>query len=345
MSINNGVLPIALTMGDPSGIAPDITLLAWKHMHNQTPETPFFYIGDADHLAYRAELLGLSVPIQHINNVHECATIFHKALPVLHTDIANPKACGQACPENAPMIIQSIKTAVQLTTDKQACAIVTNPINKAVLYSQGFNHHGHTEFLASLTTGNENDAIMMLTAQDLRVVPLTTHVSLKDAIHAITPNAVTNMIIRLHHECIHQLGITNPRIAVAGLNPHAGEGGSMGYEDMLIITPAIEHAQDINPDITVSGPLSADTLFHSDARKNYDIALCMYHDQALIPVKTIDFHGGVNVTLGLPITRTSPDHGTAFPIAGTGTANPNSLINAITTASHMATTSQNGTKP
>lgn len=330
--------PLAVTMGDPAGIGPDITLQAWHQTHERGH--PFFYIGDASHLSQRANQLGLSISVQKINHPCDCVSVFRRALPVLHMDITNTNACGTACPENAPAIIQSITTAVELVTHHHACAIVTNPINKAVLYSHGFTHRGHTEFLASLTTGVESDAIMMMTCDKLRVVPLTTHVSIRDAIDGVTPPAITNMVLRLYDECVHKLDIVNPRIAVAGLNPHAGEQGAMGYEDMLIIAPALEQARYIKPNLQVTGPLPADTLFYDDARRTYDIALCMYHDQALIPLKTLDFHGSVNVTLGLPIIRTSPDHGTAFAIAGTGTANPSSLVNALTMAFYMAHSQQ-----
>ena len=335
-------LPMAVTMGDTAGIGSDITVLAWQQHHTTLP--PFFYVGDASHLARRARTLGLNIPIQKINAPQDTMDVFKRALPVIHMDIANPDACGEACTANAPMIIESIKSCTQYVLDGHASAMVTNPINKSVLYSAGFNHPGHTEYLAHLSTGDATDAIMMLACghwneggdNSLRVVPLTTHLSLRDAIDAVTPTAITEMILRLNHECKTKLGIANPRIAVAGLNPHAGEDGAMGHEEMMIITPAIEHAREIDPTITVTHPLPPDTLFHAEARASYDIALCMYHDQALIPLKTLDFHGGVNVTLGLPMIRTSPDHGTAFSLAGTGTANPNSFINAIHHAHNMA---------
>ena len=326
--------PIALTMGDTAGIASDITLLAWHQQHRHLP--PFFYVGDASHLARRAQKLGINIPIQKINTPADTIDVFKRALPVINIDLPNSDACGTACPENAPAIVRSIDTCTKYVMDGDACAIVTNPINKSVLYGTGFSHAGHTEYLAHLTTGDESHAIMMLACDGLRVVPLTTHLSLRDAIDAVTPTAITEMILRINHECKTKLGIANPRIAVAGLNPHAGENGAMGHEDMMIITPAIEQAQHIDPTLNVTHPLSADTLFHEHARLSYDVALCMYHDQALIPLKTIDFHGGVNITLGLPIIRTSPDHGTAFSLAGTGDANPNSLINAMKQAGIMA---------
>ena len=331
---HDSIAPIALTMGDTAGIASDITLMAWHHHHTTLP--PFFYGGDASHLARRARALGLNIPIQKINAPQDTTDVFRRALPVIHMDVADPDACGCECSANAPMIIKSIDACTKYVLDGQASALVTNPINKSVLYSAGFSHHGHTEYLAHLSTGNETDAIMMLACDDLRVVPLTTHLSLRRAIDAVTPPAITEMILRLNHECKTKLGITSPRIAVAGLNPHAGENGAMGHEDMMIITPAIEQAREIDPTLQVTDPLPADTLFHADARATYDIALCMYHDQALIPLKTLDFHGGVNVTLGLPMIRTSPDHGTAFTLAGTGDANPNSLIHAIQYAHSMA---------
>ena len=326
--------PIALTMGDTAGVASDITLLAWHQQHKTLP--PFFYVGDASHLARRASQLGLNIPIQKINTPIDALDVFKRALPVINLDLLEPDACGTACAENASVIIKSIDACTGYVMNGDASAIVTNPINKSVLYGAGFNHPGHTEYLAHLSTGNETDAIMMLACDTLRVVPLTTHLSLRHAIDAVTPTAITEMILRINHECKTKLGITNPHIAVAGLNPHAGENGAMGHEDMLIITPAIEQAQAIDPTLNVTPPLSADTLFHADARTTYDVALCMYHDQALIPLKTLDFHGGVNITLGLPIIRTSPDHGTAFALAGTGDANPNSLINAIKQAGIMA---------
>ena len=257
-------------------------------------------------------------------------------MPILHRPLAAHPKPGIIDPATAKGVIAAIDEGVALVMAGKAAALVTNPIQKEALYSAGFRHQGHTDYLASLAskTGHKFHEVMMLVARDLRTVPLTVHIPLKDVLAALN----TGMIVSQAHVVANDLqkyfGIMRPRIAFTGLNPHAGENGTMGREEQTIIIPAINQLR--AEGLTVAGPLPADTAFHEEARANYDAILCMYHDQALIPVKTLDFHGGVNVTLGLPFIRTSPDHGTALGIAGTGKANPQSLIAALKLAGEMA---------
>jgi 4-hydroxythreonine-4-phosphate dehydrogenase len=326
--------PLALTLGEPAGIGPDITLAAWlRRAELQLP--PFYLLGDREFLARRAGALALDVSLADVGP-EDAAACFADALPVVATGQFATAVPGHPDDRSANAAIASIRQAVADVTAGRAAAVVTNPIAKNVLYQAGFEHPGHTEFLAALAGGTDNapQPVMMLWCPTLAVVPVTIHLSLRDAIAQLSSELIvsTARIVVADLRC--RMGIAAPRLAISGLNPHAGENGALGTEERTIIAPAIEilRAQGID----VTGPLPADTMFHAAARRRYDCAICMYHDQALIPIKTIAFDDGVNVTLGLPFVRTSPDHGTAFDIAGTGRANPSSLIAALRLAARMA---------
>ncbi len=314
--------PLALTMGDPAGIGGDITLMAWRRRKENGPR--FFVVDDPARLANLAERLGFLSTVRAINSPEQASSVFESALPVLPVP---------ADLDRAATVVASIEMATALVRDGRAAALVTNPIHKETLYNAGFHHSGHTEFLAELA-GIEQAPVMMLACQGLRVVPVTIHLPLADAIAALDTDAIVHCGRVAAAALIEDFSIRRPVIAVAALNPHAGEGGHIGREEIDIIQPAV--ARLAAEGIDVSGPLPADTLFHDQARAGYDAALCMYHDQALIPLKTVDFSHGVNITLGLPFVRTSPDHGVAFDIAGSGRADPSSLIAAIALADDMA---------
>ncbi|PWC58625.1 4-hydroxythreonine-4-phosphate dehydrogenase [Azospirillum sp. TSH7] len=319
-------------MGEPAGIGGDITLKAWAARH-EAGLPPFVVLDDPTRLAALAAKLGLAVPVQAVSSPDEAVALFDSALPVLPVGLGTAVIAGKPDPANGAAVIASIDRAVALVQGGQAAAVVTNPIQKSSLYAAGFRHPGHTEYLAHLA-GLADEPIMMLAAADLRVVPVTIHVSVRDAVTLLTTEAIVHAGRVTAASLARDFGIERPRLAVAGLNPHAGEGGAMGREEIDIIEPAIAILR--ADGIDVSGPRPPDTMFHAAARRGYDAALCMYHDQALIPVKTVDFDGGVNITLGLPFVRTSPDHGTALDIAGTGVANATSLIAALKTADRMA---------
>ncbi|MDA1325128.1 MAG: 4-hydroxythreonine-4-phosphate dehydrogenase PdxA [Proteobacteria bacterium] len=322
---------IAVTMGEPAGIGGEIALLAWVNRSVETP--PFFVIDDPDRLLALADLTGIGSRIEPIDSAQEASTIFRHALPVLPLGNSVPLAPGKPDPQYAASVIRSIDMAIDLVGAGEASAIVTNPIHKSVLYDAGFSHPGHTEYLADrakLTT----PSVMMLVCPALRVVPTTIHLSLSKAIENLTVAKIVHCARLTANSLQSDFGIALPRIVIAALNPHAGEDGHLGREEIDIIRPAVD--QLLSENFSVSGPFPADTLFHPDARKRYDAVICMYHDQALIPLKTIDFDRGVNVTLGLPYVRTSPDHGTAFDIAGTGQANPASFIAAVRLADQMS---------
>ncbi|MBV9524061.1 MAG: 4-hydroxythreonine-4-phosphate dehydrogenase PdxA [Alphaproteobacteria bacterium] len=324
--------PLALTMGEPAGIGAEIAMQAWLR-RGAEGVPPFFLLDDAARLAALALRLGWAVPIRAIEAPEAAGALFAEALPVLAMPLARPVRPGRADPANAPAVIAAIDTAVRLVGAGRAAAIVTNPINKKCLYAAGFRHPGHTEYLAALAGGGVVP-VMMLACPELRVVPVTIHVPLKEVARVLTAEAIIAAGRTTAIGLRRDFGIERPVLAVAGLNPHAGEGGSIGGEESAIIAPALASLR--GEGILVEGPFPADTLFHAAARRRYDAVLCMYHDQALIPLKTIDFDGGVNVTLGLPFIRTSPDHGTAFDIAGKGLANPASLIAALKLAGAMA---------
>lgn len=325
------MLPLALTMGEPAGIGGEIALKAWLRRRDGVP--PFFVVDDPGRLAALARHLDWSVPVCSLAAASEVPAMFGEALPVLPVGGLPRAAPGHPDPADAPLVIGAIDAAVAEVRCGRAAAVVTNPINKSSLYRAGFRHPGHTEYLAELA-GTGATAVMMLASPQLRVVPVTIHLGLRQAVAQLSGAAIVHAGRVTHAALIRDFGIAAPVLTCAGLNPHAGEAGSLGREEIDIIAPAI--AALCAEGIDARGPFAADTMFHAAARRGYDAALCMYHDQALIPVKTIDFDGAVNVTLGLPFIRTSPDHGTAFAIAGRGVARPDSLIAALKLAAAMA---------
>jgi len=328
--------PLALTLGEPAGIGPDVTIAAWLR-RNELKLPAFYLLGDEALIARRATAVGADVKIARVP-AEEAAAAFPDALPVVATGEIATGEPGRPDDSSAPAALASIRRAVADVGAGRARAVVTNPIAKSVLYRAGFRHPGHTEFLAELAEhdGRVPQPVMMLWSPQLAVVPVTIHVSLRDALAQLTSELVVSTVRIVAAELKTRFGVSRPRIAISGLNPHAGEDGSLGHEEQTIVTPAIKILR--NEGIEARGPLPADTMFHDAARKTYDCAVCMYHDQALIPIKTLAFNDAVNVTLGLPFIRTSPDHGTAFDIAGTGKANPASLIAALQLANRMAAT-------
>ncbi|MSO71581.1 MAG: 4-hydroxythreonine-4-phosphate dehydrogenase PdxA [Alphaproteobacteria bacterium] len=330
MADRRGPAVLALTMGEPAGIGGEIALKAWRQRASGVP--PFCMIDDPLRLEALAEGEGIESPVQTITRLADATAVFAHALPVLAEPLPAAVTPGRPDGANAPAVLRSIERAARLAASGEAAAMVTNPIHKGALYAAGFRHPGHTEYLAALAGVAE--PVMMLAVPGLRAVPVTVHLPLQAAIAQLTRarivqhGRVTDAALR------RDFGIARPRIAVAGLNPHAGEGGALGREEIEIIAPAVAELRAAG--IDAFGPAPADSLFHPGARARFDAVLCMYHDQALIPVKTIDFAHGVNITLGLPFIRTSPDHGTAFDIAGSGQADPSSLIAALMLAAEMA---------
>ncbi|MCU4180262.1 4-hydroxythreonine-4-phosphate dehydrogenase PdxA [Bosea sp. BH3] len=330
-------LPLALTQGDPSGIGPELTLRAWQERHARNLPA-FALIGSLDHLARTAERLGWDVPLLACDWA-EATDIFPESLPVIPLEGATGAEPGRPDPATAAGTIASIDRAVAAVRRDEASAVVTNPIAKSVLYQAGFRHPGHTEYLAYLAAdaGVEPRPVMMIWSEELAVVPVTIHEPLRRVPNLLTKELIVETARIVARDLQKRFGIAAPRLALSGLNPHAGEGGAMGEEDRMVIEPAIAALQ--AEGIDARGPYPADTMFHARARAGYDVALAMYHDQALIPIKTIAFDDGVNVTLGLPFIRTSPDHGTAFDIAGKGIARPDSLCAALKLAARMAASS------
>jgi 4-hydroxythreonine-4-phosphate dehydrogenase len=324
-------LPLALTMGEPAGIGGEIALKAWLDRRGDLP--PFYVIDDPDRLAALARRLDWPVPIRPIDAPDRAPFAFADALPVVPIELAIRAQPGRPDPADAPAILGAIQTAVRDVRNGCAAALVTNPIQKESLYRAGFHHPGHTEYLAELA-GADAAPIMMLVCSGLRVVPVTIHLALRRAIESLSSAAIVGAGRITDAALRRDFAVSSPILAVAGLNPHAGEAGSLGREEIEIIEPALAELRAAG--INARGPLPPDTMFHAEGRNAYDAALCMYHDQALIPIKTIDFYGGVNVTLGLPFVRTSPDHGTALAIAGRGTARPDSLIAALRLAAEMS---------
>ena len=327
--------PLALTQGDPAGIGPDITLAAWA-ARRETVLPPFLFIGDPSVLRSRAALLGLDVSIREVTP-ETAASVFYDAIPVFPISTGVEVAAGEPHVATARGTISAIETAVDLCFSGRASAIVTNPIAKSVLYQSGFKFPGHTEFLADLAskvTKRPYLPVMMLAGPRLRAIPVTIHIPIKDVPAALTEDLIVDTCRVTNDDLKNRFGIAKPRIAVAGLNPHAGEDGAIGREDQDIIHPAIVRLREEG--LHVFGPLPADTMFHDEARARYDVAICMYHDQALIPAKALGFDTSVNVTLGLPFIRTSPDHGTAFGIAGQGVARETSLVEALKLAAELA---------
>jgi 4-hydroxythreonine-4-phosphate dehydrogenase len=328
------IKPLALTLGEPAGIGPDIAIEAWLR-RDELKLPPFYLLGDCDVLKQRAKTLGLDVELAAID-AGDANAAFVKALPVVATGVAATAPPGRPDGSSAEAALASIRQAVSDISAGHAAAVVTNPITKNVLYRAGFRHPGHTEFLAELASadGKALQPVMMLWSPVLAVVPVTIHLALREAIAQLSTELIVSTARITVASLKARFGVARPRLAISGLNPHAGEDGSLGLEDQTIVAPAVEILR--GEGVDVRGPLPADTMFHDAARKTYDCAICMYHDQALIPVKTLAFDDAVNVTLGLPFIRTSPDHGTAFDIAGTGRANPASLIAALRLAARMA---------
>ncbi|WLR93810.1 4-hydroxythreonine-4-phosphate dehydrogenase PdxA [Shinella zoogloeoides] len=328
--------PLALTMGDPAGIGPDITLALWSARHRLSLP-PFLFIGDAAVLRARAHVLGLDIALVAAQP-ETAEAIFAEAIPVLASDCAVPVVAGAPDSRNTAAITGAIETAVALTMAGRTAAVVTNPIAKAVLYDAGFGFPGHTEFLADLATkatgGDTLLPVMLLAGPKLRAVPVTIHIPLKDVPATLSEDLIVETAVITARDLCQRFGIARPRLAIAGLNPHAGESGALGLEDDAIVRPAVERLKVAG--IAAIGPLPADTMFHEAARATYDVALCMYHDQALIPAKALGFDDSVNATLGLPFIRTSPDHGTAFALAGKGIAKPDSLLAALRLAAELA---------
>lgn len=328
--------PLALTLGDPAGIGPEIALAAWS-ARGAHALPAFALIGDPAHLARVAGLVGRPTPIRAVATIEEASAVFGEALPVLPLAASVAAVPGAPDPGNAPAVIESIDRAVAFALTGRAGGVVTCPIAKSVLYEAGFAHPGHTEYLAALAAAPGEAAplsVMMLWSEGLAVVPVTVHIALAEVPAALTRERILATARIVDHDLRTRFGVARPRLALAGLNPHAGEAGAMGREEIETIAPAIAALRAEGIDAT--GPHPADTLFHARARARYDAALAMYHDQALVPIKTIAFDEAVNVTLGLPFVRTSPDHGTAFDIAGKGIARPDSLIAAIRLAGRLA---------
>ena len=328
--------PLALTSGEPAGIGPDIAIEAWLR-RKEAKLPPFYLLGDLEFFASRARTLGSRIELADVDAEAACAA-FPEALPVVATGVKATAHPGKPDGTSADAAIASIRQAVGDVIAGRASAVVTNPIAKSVLYRAGFNHPGHTEFLAELAArnGRTPQPVMMLWSPTLAVVPVTIHVALREAIGQLSSDLIVSTARIAVADLKARFGIARPRLAISGLNPHAGEFGTLGSEDEEVVSPAIAVLRNLG--IDARGPLPADTMFHDAARKTYDCAICMYHDQALIPIKTIAFDDAVNVTLGLPFVRTSPDHGTAFDIAGSGKANPASLMAALRLAARMAAT-------
>jgi 4-hydroxythreonine-4-phosphate dehydrogenase len=327
--------PLALTLGEPAGIGPDITLAAWQR-RTELALPPFYLLADPDFVRRRVERLDADVALAVVDPA-EAAQAFRNALPVVDIGVAVTAEPGRPDATSAPAAIAAIRRAVADVYAGLASAVVTNPIAKNVLYRSGFAEPGHTEYLAKLAegyTGITYHPVMMLWAPELAVVPATIHLPLKDVVGRLTTDLIVTTGRIVARDLADRFGIARPRLAIAGLNPHAGEDGALGAEDRDVVAPAVVRLK--AEGIDARGPLPADSMFHAAARASYDAALAMYHDQALIPIKTLAFDHAVNVTLGLPFVRTSPDHGTAFDIAGTGRADPQSLIAALRLAARLS---------
>ena len=322
--------PLALSMGEPAGVGPEIIAKAWEALKSEP--LSFCVIGDA------ALMRAQGIPVQPVLSASEAQVAFGRAIPVLDQPLPAPVTPGRPDSANAGAVADWIEQAVNLALSGEVGGIITAPIAKAPLYAAGFRFPGHTEFIAELTAdvplAETRGPVMMLTALDLRACLVTIHASLAQVPELVTAERVCRTARVVHEAMKRDFGIARPRLALAALNPHAGEGGAMGLEEIEVLAPAVEILR--AEGIDISAPRPADTMFHAEARATYDAAICLYHDQALIPVKTLDFWGGVNVTLGLPVVRTSPDHGTGFDIAGKGIARPDSLFAAIRIAGQMA---------
>jgi 4-hydroxythreonine-4-phosphate dehydrogenase len=333
MSAPHAPLPaLAVSLGDPAGVGPELLAEAWAQRDAEAIP-PFFAVGGAAVLAQAAARRGLNVPIARIGHPAQAAETFLRALPVLG-DLDGPYQPGEPDPAGAALALASLTEATRLAANRDASAIVTGPIAKSRLAGVGFTHPGQTEFVAEGCGVAPDDAVMMLAGPSLRTVPLTVHLALRDVPQALTADLIVRRCRIVAAALQRDFGLARPRLAVAALNPHAGEDGRFGDEEARIIAPAI--AALLSEGLAITGPHPADALFAPHARDGYDVALCMYHDQALIPLKALDFDNGVNVTLGLPVIRTSPDHGTAFAIAGRRQANPGATIAALRLAGECA---------
>jgi 4-hydroxythreonine-4-phosphate dehydrogenase len=338
------VQPLALTLGEPAGIGPDLALTIWQRRAEL--DIPRFYIiGEPDFLGRRAAQLGLRIPIRRASAAN-AAAMFRSALPVAELGLSISAEPGKPDSSSAPAAIAAIRRGVADVMAGSAAAIVTNPVAKNILYNSGFAEPGHTEFLARLVQENSGKVlrpVMMLWSPELAVVPVTIHLPLREIFKQLSIELVVETGRIVARDLHRRFGLARPRLAIAGLNPHAGEAGTLGDEDRAIVAPAV--AALVAEGINAKGPLPADSMFHEAARASYDAALCMYHDQALIPIKTLAFDHAVNVTLGLPFVRTSPDHGTAFDIAGSGAADPASLIAALRLAARLAASPGTSAQP
>jgi len=325
--------PLAISMGEPAGVGPDIALQLYAH-RAELNLPPFCLFGNTDFLVARAARLGLEIAFAPVGP-EGAMDVFADALPVAPIEGDVPDHPGQTTPLSGHAVIAAIEDAVASTLSGACRGLVTAPIHKGALYQAGFKHPGHTEFLAALCAGGGTPRlpVMMLAHGGLRAVPVTIHVPIRDVPGLLSKQLIVDTVRVVAHDLRQRFGIAHPQIAVAGLNPHAGEGGSIGREDLEIVGPAVAQLQ--FEGIAVTGPLPADTLFYPAHWAQYDAVVAMYHDQALIPIKTVAFEDAVNVTLGLPIVRTSPDHGTAFDLAGTGQASPKSFLAAIAMADAM----------
>lgn len=320
--------PLAVSIGDPAGIGPEILAKAWE-ARDTASLPPFFAIGDA-----RALAAVWGGPIEVLSGPGDAAAAFARALPLIQVDDPGEIVPGEPNLAGARCALDSLEIAVGLTRTGMAGGVVTGPVSKAQLYAIGFDYPGQTEFIAERCGISAANAVMMLAGPSLRTVPVTVHLPLAEVPRVLTAELIVAKARVTARALARDYGIANPRLAIAGLNPHAGESGTLGREEAEILRPAIE--QLLADGIAVTGPLAADTMFHASARERYDVALCMYHDQALIPLKTLDLEDGVNVTLGLPIVRTSPDHGTAFGLAGRNQASPRAMMAAIRMAGDCA---------
>ncbi|WP_127088572.1 4-hydroxythreonine-4-phosphate dehydrogenase PdxA [Aquabacter cavernae] len=327
--------PLALTLGEPAGIGPEIVLMAWT-LRKAALLPAFCAVGDPDLLRARAGLLGLDVPVVACKP-EEAARLFGDALPVHPAGPTATAAPGRPDGTSAPAVLESLERGVDLVLEGRACGLVTAPLAKSVVYGAGFPFPGHTEYLAARCAppgGAAPRPVMMIWSPELAVVPATIHVPLRAVPDLLTIELLVETGHIVHRDMRRRFGLAAPRLAFAGLNPHAGEGGTIGSEDEDVVRPAVERL--MAEGVEARGPLPADTLFHPAARATYDAVIGMYHDQVLGPVKTLAFHDGVNTTLGLPFVRTSPDHGTAFDLAGTGRADPSSLVAALRLAARLA---------
>lgn len=330
-------LPIAVTMGDPAGCGGEITIKSWIEYRKKLPK--FFIIDDIERLKKLSSIMNVNCKFKKIINPLEALSVFEDFLPVMQVKpaLSSQVILGKHDHLNNSSIISSIKTAVKFASSNLVKAIVTNPIFKSGLQDTGFKHSGHTDYLGYLAN-TKSPPIMMLSTnkikEPLRVVPITTHISHKEVSSGINKEKIVEYTERIYKYLIRDFGIKKPTISICALNPHAGEEGKLGLEEKEIIIPAVRKLKNILPDIL--GPFPADTLFYPENRKNYDAVICMYHDQALIPLKTIDFFGSVNITLGLPFIRTSPDHGTAFDLVGKNSVRPDSFISALEIADSIS---------